>query len=140
MARFRFSKTRKMDHFWHFWSTFVYPATLAMLNETFSVIFKHRAWAKQSRILQANYSQLCWKFVAHSWLWFFCIPTFFRLCYCHQPPQNHEFLRLIFVSINQLENFPLSAHDNQIGQKLIGKVEIPLSLLRIAKKVGRASG
>ena len=105
-----------------------------MLNVTFSVIFKHRAWAKQSRILQANYSQLCWKFVAHSWLWFFCIPTFFRLCYCHQPPQNHEFLRLIFVSINQLENFPLSAHDNQIGQKLIGKVEIPLSLPRIAKK------
>ena len=52
-----------------------------MLNVTFSVIFKHRAWAKQSRILQANYSQLCWKFVAHSWLWFFCIPTFFRLCH-----------------------------------------------------------
>ena len=52
-------------------------------------------------------------------------------------PQNHEFLRLIFVSINQLENFPLSAHDNQIGQKLIGKVEIsppPMSLPRIAKK------
>ena len=37
-----FQKLAKMDHFWHFYLTLV-QTLLAMLNETFSVIFKHRA-------------------------------------------------------------------------------------------------
>ena len=43
-----FQKLAKIDHFWHFCplKTWTQLASLAMLDETFSVIFKHRDVAK----------------------------------------------------------------------------------------------
>ena len=38
-----FQKLAKVDHFWHFYLKTLVQTLLAMLNETFSVIFKHRA-------------------------------------------------------------------------------------------------